>query len=257
VLADSRRVTEASRAASSLAAVAASSFSDFDDAASQRLVAAHPNLRDVGYWLALALTRRRTAVALRRLAPAQCWWHDVQLATDRSIVFDHVGVSGSGAVFVHDVVVSRGQALTVDGVNGLSYAGYPIGGPGAELLMAWQLRAASTLARAVGLPLSAVTVIAVVDGADLLDVWGARTEIERLSHTESLVALTYCRSQQLPAALLTDCHLEPDVAALAAHQLTEAIATAEDVIHRPAAARTMGLPYRRRCGLCDPEVRHG
>jgi|SRR5450755_2022851 hypothetical protein len=256
VLADSRLVNQATSAARRLASVARSAFADVDEAAAGAFLASDNGHGDVGYWMALALTRRRTAAALVQLSGRQCWWHDVQLHADPAITFDHVGVGDSGVVIVQDLLMSTQARLTVDGVQGLSYAGYPIGGSGAAPFMSWQMRAASTVARAAGVPLSTVTSIALVANAELIDEWGARTEIEQFRHTEGLVGLTYGTAPQLAAALVTDCHLDADVVALALQELAEAIEpNVDNILSHQSAGRARSV--RRRDRWSYLEARHG
>jgi hypothetical protein len=156
---------------------------------------------------------------------------------------DHVSVGTNGIVVVHDVVMSTRDTVMVDAVFGLSYRGWQLGTPGAEQLLALQLRAASTIARSAGLDLTHVTSIAVVANANLTDAWGARTEFEHLRHLDGGVAVAYCTPTQLPAALLTQTHLAGDAVVLAAHETNESISTTlPDVVHQ----RTRRAPFRRR-----------
>jgi hypothetical protein len=135
--------------------------------------------------------------------------------------------------------------LTVDANAGLSFGGVPITGFGSADVMAWQLRAGSSAARAAGLGLDSVTSIAVVTNAPLIDVWGAPTNVERLQHHRGLARLTYCVAAQLPAALVFDVELDADAAVLAVHQLAEGLRPAAETFHRSPIAPA-GAARRRR-----------
>lgn len=205
------------------------------------------------YWFGRAIAGHRTATVLEQL-PGLTWWHDVAVAADPAAVFDHLGVGTAGIVTVQHIVMPWPAALTVDPDVGLSCAGVPITGFGAAGLMARQLRAGSSAARAAGLPLACVTSIAVVSNAHLVDTWGAPTGVERMQHRQALIKLSYCIPEQLPAALLLDTQLDPDTAVLAAHQLAEHVRSAAEVFHTSLLAPAGTDPVGRRYELPHQEV---
>lgn len=210
---------------------------------------------DSAYLFVRAIDAYVAAGILERFAPSVTWWHDVRLAADPAIVFDHLGVGPCGVVTVHHLVMPTPAALTVDTNTGLSCGGVPVDAFGAPDLMAWQLRAASSAARAAGLPLACVTSIAAVGNAPLVDTWGAPTGIERLQHRDGLVRLTYCIAGQLHAALDFDVELDADTAVLAAHQLADALLPA-NVFHQSPTAALRRRHGGRRYELSHTEVNH-
>ena len=209
---------------------------------------------EAAYWFGRAIAGHRTATVLEQYLPGLTWWHDVALAADPAAVFDHLGVGTAGIVTVQHIVMPGPAPLTVDPNAGLSCAGVPITGFGTAGLMAWQLRAGSSAARAAGLPLACVTSIAVVSNASLVDTWGAPTGVERLQHRQGLIRLTYCIPEQLPAALLLDVELDPDTAVLAVHQLAEGLRPAAEVFHTSLLAPAGTGRGGRRYELPHQEV---
>jgi hypothetical protein len=254
VLTQSRRLRRANSAMRWIRYVSRSPWTDVEAG----LLPAATGQSDIEYWALSAFTHRSTAHALEQLNSEQTWWHDLQLQSDPSLILDHVSVGKNGIIVVHDIVMSTRDALSVDALFGLSYRGWQLGTPGTEQVLALQMRTASTIARAAGLDLPQVTSIAVIANASLMDAWGARTEFEHLRHLEGGVAVIYCTPAQLPAALLTETHLDAEAAVLAAHEIDESISTTlPDVVHKP----TRRTPFRdrdqRRFDIPEQKEHHG
>ncbi len=200
---------------------------------------------EAAYWFRRAIAAYRASTFLETYAPGLTWWHDVTLVSDPAVMFDHLGVGPAGVVTVHHIVMPGPSPLTVDANAGLSFGGVPITGFGSADLMAWQLRAGSSAARAAGLGLDSVTSIAVVNNAPLIDAWGAPTGVERLQHHQGLARLTYCVAAQLPAALVVDVELDADAAVLAVHQLAEGLRPVTETFNR-SPITPAGTARRRR-----------
>jgi hypothetical protein len=203
---------------------------------------------DAGYWFRRAIAACRASTILETYAPGLTWWHDVTLVSDPAVMFDHLGVGPAGVITVNHIVMPGPVPLTVDPDAGLSVGGVPITGFGSADLMARQLRAGSSAARAAGLRLDSVTSIAVVNNAPLIDVWGAPTTLERLQHHQGLARLTYCVAAQLPSALVFDVQLDADAAVLAVHQLAEQLRPAAETFHRSPIAPALTARRRRTHG---------
>jgi hypothetical protein len=209
---------------------------------------------EAAYLFRRAIAAYRASTVLETYAPGLTWWHDVTVVSDPAIMFDHLSVGSAGVVIVQHIVMPTPFPLTVDANAGLSFGAVPITGFGSADLMAWQLRAGSSAARAAGLGLDSVTSIAVVTKAPLIDVWGAPTSVERLQHRQGLARLTYCVAEQLAAALVFDVELDADSAVLAAHQLAEHLRPAAETFHRSPIAPAGTARRRRRHERAYQEV---
>ena len=231
--------------------LAASSLPDAAAAPQVRFDALHG---DSACLLVRAVDAYLAAGIPERFAPSVTWWHDMRLAANPAIVFDHLGVGACGVVTVHRLVMPTPAALTVDTNASLSCGGVPITAFGVPDLMAWQLRAASSAARAAGLPLTCVTSI-VVSNAALVDTWGAPTGVERLQHRDGLVRLPTVSEASCPWHWTSRSNSTPTPTVLAAHQLADALLPA-NVFHQSPPAALRRRRDGRRYELPHPEVNH-
>ena len=209
---------------------------------------------EAAYLFRRAIAAYRASTLLQTYAPGLTWWHDVTLVSEPAVMFDHLGGGPAGVVTVQHIVMPGPSPLTVDANAGLSFGAVPITGFGSADVMAWQLRAGSSAARAAGLRLDCVTSIAVVANAPLIDVWGAPTTLERLQHHHGLARLTYCVAAQLAAALVFDVELDADAAVLAVLQLAEHLRPAAETFHRSPNAPARTARRRRRTQGAYQEV---